>query len=101
MFSQFFKNPLNGIDIGLVWVIGINEDIIEINNDKNIKFLGQNLIDITLEGGRCIKKPKKYYLVLEVAVSSLGSCFPFIVFFNPYLMISTYKIKLGELFGPT
>ena len=40
MFPQFFKNPSNGIDVGLALVIGINEDIIEINNDKDVKLLG-------------------------------------------------------------
>ena len=28
IFPQFFKNPSKGIDVGLAWVIGIDEDII-------------------------------------------------------------------------
>ena len=33
----------------LAWILGIDEDVIQINNDKDIKLFGQDLIDITLE----------------------------------------------------
>ena len=99
IFPYFFKNPLNNIDIGLTWVFGLNENIIKINNNKNVKLLGQDLIDVTLKGGQYIGEPKKYYLVFKVAVSSLKSCFPSIAFFNPHPMVSTRKIKFDEFFG--
>ena len=87
--------------MGLAWVFGLNKDIIKINNDKYIEFLSQSLTNITLEASWCIGEPKKHYLVFEVAVSSLESCFPFIAFFNPHPMIKACEIKLGELFGST
>ena len=52
---QFFKNPLNDVDVSLVWVFGIDKDVIKINNDKNIKFLDQDLVNIALEAGRCVR----------------------------------------------
>ena len=73
--------------------------LIYINNNKDIKFFSQDFIDITLKAGRNIEKPKKHYLVLEVAVLSLEGCFRFIVFFYPYSIINTCKIKLNKLFG--
>ena len=39
MFPRFYKNLLNSIKINLALVLEINEDIIQINNDKNIKLL--------------------------------------------------------------
>ena len=71
------------------------------NNDKDIELLSQDLIDVPVETGQYVGEPKKYYLVLKIAVSSLETCFLFIVFFNSYLMVNTRKVKLDELFGST
>ena len=101
IFPKFFENPSNDINMGLAWILAIDEDIISINNNKNIKLLGQDLIDITLKTGQCVEEPKKYYLVLKVAIFSLKDRFPFIALFYPHLMVSTCEIKLGELFGLT
>ena len=49
MFLQFFENLLNVINVDLMKVLGIDKDIIKINNDKNIELLGQNFINIILE----------------------------------------------------
>ena len=84
--------------MSLAWVLFIDEDIIEINNDKNIKFLGQDLVNIALEASWCVRQPKKHYLILEMAVSSPKSRFLFIALFYPYSMVSACEIELGELF---
>ena len=99
MFSQFFENQSNGINVGLALVLGIDENIIRINNNENIKFFGQDLIDIILETGWYIRELQRHYLVLKVAESSPEGFFPFIAFFYPYLMISTREIELAKLFG--
>ena len=101
MFSQCFENPLNDIDVGLAWVFGIIEDIIKINNDKNVDLLNQDLIYVTLEAGQYIKESEKHYLLLKMTISSLKSLLPFIALFYLYLMVNTYKIKLSKLFGLT
>ena len=49
MFLQFFKNKLNDINVGLAKIFDVNEDVIQLNNNKDIKFFGQNLIDIALK----------------------------------------------------
>ena len=54
VFPQFLKNPLNGIDMSLAWVLNVDENVIGVINDKDIKFLGQDLINIALEAGRCV-----------------------------------------------
>ena len=51
VFSQFLKNPSNGINVGLAWVLSIDEDVIEVNNDKDIEFLCQDLVNIVLKAG--------------------------------------------------
>ena len=51
VFPQFLKNPSNGIDVSLTWVFRIDDDVIKVNNDKDIKFLSQDLVNIALEAG--------------------------------------------------
>ena len=84
--------------MSLVWVLSIDEDVIEVNNDKNIEFLGQNLVNIALETGRCAGQPKKYYLLFKVTILSLESRLLFIVLFYPNLIVSICEVELGKLF---
>ena len=101
VFPQFLENPLNGIDVSMAWVLSVDEDVIEVNNDEDIKFLGQDLVNVALEAGRGVGQPKRHYLVLEVAVSSPESRLPFIALFYPHPMVSTCEVELGKLFCST
>ena len=51
IFAQKIKYPSYSFYMTLTLVLGIDENIIQIHNDKNIKLLGPDLIDITLEAG--------------------------------------------------
>ena len=66
VFPQFLENPSNGIDVSLAGVLGVDENVIEVNNDKDIKFLGQDLVNVALEAGWGVGEPKRHYLVLEM-----------------------------------
>ena len=46
---QNIQHLLHGLFVTLAWIFGIDENVIQVNNDKNIGFFGQDLIDITLE----------------------------------------------------
>ena len=101
VFSQLLENPSNGIDVSLAWVLGVDEDVIKVNNDKDIKFLGQDLVNIAPKASRYIGQPKRHYLVLEIAVSSPESRLLFIALFYSRPMVSICEVKLGELFCST
>ena len=101
VFSQFFENTSNGIDVKLIWIFGMDKNIIYINNDNNIELLGQDLINVILEVGRCVGELKKYYLVLEIVISSFKARFLFIALFYLYPMVNICEIELGKLFGLT
>ena len=49
MFLQFVQQAANSIDMSLASIFGIDQDVIQVNNHKNVKFFGQDLIDIILE----------------------------------------------------
>ena len=98
IFPQFFKYRLNDINVSLAWVVNVDEDLIKVNNDKNIEFFGQDLVNMAQEASRWVGKPKKHYLILEVVVLSLKSRLTFIFLFYPHPMVSTCEVKLGESF---
>ena len=58
-FLQKIYDLSNGLYVTLVLILAINEDVIQVNNDKDIEFLGQNFIDIALEADRSVRYPKK------------------------------------------
>ena len=78
-------------------VLSIDEDIIQIHNDKNIELFCKNLIDIALEFCRSVGQSKKYYLILEVIVSGPESRFPLIFFTKSYPVINIGKVELDKL----
>ena len=40
--------------MALAFILRVNQDVIQVNNGKNIEFFGQNLVDVALEAGRSI-----------------------------------------------
>ena len=54
IFPQFLENSSNSVDVSLAWVFGVDKDVIKVNNDKNIEFLSQDLVNIALEAGWCV-----------------------------------------------
>ena len=49
VFPQNIQDPSNRVDVGLSRVLSVDEDVIQIHDDEDVEFLGQNLIDIALE----------------------------------------------------
>lgn len=47
MFSQLFEKPFNGIY--LIHLINVNQNVIQVYNDKTVQLFGQDLVDITLK----------------------------------------------------
>ena len=66
----------------------INKNVIKVYNNKNVKFLYQNLVCIALESSRCISSLKKHHLILKMTIIGFDSYLLFITFFNLYLMIN-------------
>ena len=48
------QHPPHSLYVTLARILGIDKDVIQINDDENVKLLGQDLIDITLEARQSI-----------------------------------------------
>lgn len=68
-------------------------------NNKNIKFLNKDFINITLKTGRYIKKLKKHDGIFKIVILDLKDGPIFIAFSDSSLVINTAKIQLGKIFG--
>ena len=86
-----------GLDMAFSIVFDLDEDIIQIYNDKDIKLFCRNFFDIVLEDCRSISQPKRHYLILKMIVFGPKSCFPFIFFANFHPVIVIYEVKLSKL----
>ena len=98
IFPKDFQNPSNGFDMTLPWIFGIDKNIIQINNEKDIELLSQDFIDIALEASWHVGQTKRHYLILKMTVSSLKSRLLFVTFFDPHLVMGTNQIQLCKSF---
>ena len=100
IFLGLIKNPAYSLNIRLAQISGIDQYIIQIYDNKNISFFSQNLINVSLECSRSIRKAKRYDLILKMAIAGLEGCFLFVIFTNLYLVISISEIQLDEFLSP-
>ncbi len=84
----------------LSWILSIDQDVIQIHYNEDIKLFSENLIDVALKTCGYIGKAKRHYLILEVVVSSVKDRLSFVTFLNPYSVIGTSQIQLGKPLGP-
>ena len=101
VLPQLVQHLPNGLDVLFALTLSVNENVIELHHHKNVKLLGQDLVDIALKYGRCVSQSKRYNLVLKMAIAGHESRFPFIAFPNPHLMVDIGQIELGETSSPT
>ncbi len=81
-------------------IFGVDENVIWVYNNIDIKLFCQNLINTALECGWYIGQAKRLYLILEMAIVGLKGYFLFIAFLDPHPMIDISKIKLGKIISP-
>ena len=66
----------------LTKIFNLDKNIIQIYNNKNIKFFYKNFINKFLKCSQSIKKLKKYNLKFKMVISNLKICFSSINFEN-------------------
>ena len=74
--------------MALAQVVSVNENFIQVYNNKNIKLLSQNLVLVTLEMYQCIRKIKKNDLGLKVVIPGPKSGLPFITITKSHFVVS-------------
>lgn len=77
----------------MIYVVGIDRDVLKISYNKDIKFFCQYLIDVSLQTCWCVKKTKWDYLILKITVFNPKSCLSLLFFANSHPMISASQIE--------
>ena len=101
VFLKLIQNLTHSLNVWLAWILGVDQYVIQIYDNKDIQLFSQNLVNISLKGSRSIRKTKRHDLVFKVSVLDPESCFSFITFTNPHLIIGISEIQLGESPCPT
>ncbi len=83
------------------FVLGVDEDIIEVHYHENVELLCQDHVDVTLKCSQCVGQSKRHDLVFEVTIVGPEDRLPCIAFPDPHLMVGIGQIELGEVSSPT
>ena len=73
MFNDKFK-----VLIVFFFRFGKDKNVVEVNHTKVINKALKGMVDVGLEGGRCIGETKRQNKIFKMTVLGLKSSFPFI-----------------------
>lgn len=88
MFLELIKDLLYGFHIWLALILGIDQHIVQIYNNKKVELLSKDFIDVTLKTSQNVEESEKHDLVFKMVILGSKSCFLFIIFLNSYLVIA-------------
>ena len=89
VFLELIEDSVYSFYVWLAWILNIDQNVVSIYDNKNIKFFSKNLVDIVLKTGWSMGKAKRHNLILEIVIPSLKSSLLLISFSNFYLVVNT------------
>ena len=95
-FLQLVEYPTYCLDMAFSLIFGLDKDIIQIHNDKDIKFFCKDFINVALEFYQSVNQSKRHHLILKVAISGLENSLSLISFANSYPVVGTGEVKLSK-----
>ena len=79
------------------FVLGVDENIIQIYNVKDIKLFHKDFINVALENCQNVGQFKRHHLILKIAVSGPENCLLLIFLANSHPVIGIGEFKLNKL----
>ncbi|KXN87128.1 hypothetical protein AN958_09171 [Leucoagaricus sp. SymC.cos] len=98
MFSEPLENLANMFAV-FSGVVRVDEDVVQIDRNADIKEVAEDVIHEMLESGRCVSKTEGHNQPFKGAVASLKSSFPLIAFGDADEMVGMSEIYLGVQAG--
>ena len=96
VLPEFFQDLADCIQMRLAGVPGIDQNFVQINNDKNVELLRKDLVDVSLKASWSIRQTKGHDLIFEVIIPGAEYCLPLVTLSNSHPMIGTNEIQLGK-----
>ena len=75
-------------------IVGVNEDIIEVNDNTDIEHVWEDFVHIMLESSRRVGKSKGHHKPFKRAIASAECSFPFVTIRNADKVVGMLKIDL-------
>src|SRR6478752_8408428 len=87
--------------MALVFLEGPAEDenVIEIDDDKVVQELAENVVHQILEGSWGVGQSEGHNAILVVAIARTKGRFPFVAVRDPHKVVAAAEINLGEHLG--
>lgn len=92
---KLIEDSSNSFDI--ICFVVINQNVIQVNNSKDVQFCYQYSVDILLEACQCIEKAKRHHLIPKMTVSYTKSYLLLFIFTNFNPVIGTSQMDLDNL----
>ena len=83
----------------LFWVCRINQYVIQVDDNTNIKQVSKDFVHVVLECGQGIAKAEVHNQEFKGPIVGPEGHFPFVAFSNPDKVVCPPEVKFGELFG--
>jgi hypothetical protein len=99
--TMLLESSEDFLDLALMicHVFGVDEDVVEVDDDTDVKHVAENVVHEVLECGWRIGEAERHDKVFEMTVAGAESGFPFIAFFDAEKVVTRSQIKFGEVFG--
>ena len=81
----------------VVKIIGVDQNVIQINKNTYIQEIGENIIHKMLKSSRGVGKSERHNTPLKGAISSAEHSFPFVTFMDLDKVIGMPEINFGEV----
>ena len=56
--------------MAIFFIINVDEDIVQLYNNKNVELFGKNLVNISLKVWQYVCQSEKHYLIFKVVILS-------------------------------
>ena len=93
--SENFQNEA----VVFLEVLGVNKDVVYINDYPYIQYIGKNGLDYSLEDNGSVDHTEVYNYKLEEAIVIAKSRLPLVAFLDPDKIKATLKVDLNKVFS--
>ncbi len=97
MFSELIKDQEYSFYVWMAQVFTINQNVVQIHNNKDVKMIDKDLVHIALKTDQSVRKFKKHNLVLKITVLSSKTGLLFVTFSNFYPIVGIGQDQLDEI----
>src|SRR3984957_18118431 len=80
------------------WVVRIDEDIIQIDDDVNVGEVVEDVVHEVLKGGWSVGKPRGHHQIFEKAVAGVEGSFPLVAFSNADIIVTGAEVDFSKDF---